>query len=473
MLQQSVSESKSLRMPAISVPWIAAIGVLALTLFTPSVIDDGDTFLHVTAGDWMITHHAIPHSDPFSYSRLGAPWVAHEWLSEILMAAAFRAAGLSGVVVLTAAALALAFFQLGRHVRRWLPADSSLLLLLLAVACITPLFFARPHLLALPTFEAWAAGLFIARSMGRAPSWRLLPVMCLWANLHGSFMFGLFLTLPLTLEALLAEPAAWRTVLVGWGGFLLAATAAALLTPHGVEGLLFPFQLTGMAELSMIGEWQPTVFSGIQPLEVVLTVGLYLALTRGARLPLLRLLMLLGLLHLALHHARHQMLIGIVVPLLIAEPLGVALLPHQPKWQMGRWRAGSLATMAGLVALRLLLPVTRGDSPMSPVTALAHVPPDLAVQPVLNEWNFGSYMIFAHVRPFIDGRADMYGGAFLRQYARITRPNRTALETTLRDYGIRWTIFAIGNPAIELLDAMPHWCRIYADDVAVVHAAAC
>ncbi len=473
MLQQSVSESKPLRMSAISPPWIAAIAVLALTLFTPGVIDDGDTFLHVTAGDWMITHHAIPHSDPFSFSRPGTPWVAHEWLSEILMAVAFRAGGLSGVVVLTAAAMALTFFQLGRHLGRWLPADASVLLLLLAVACITPLFFARPHILALPTLEAWVAGLFIARSMGRPPSWRLLPVMCLWANLHGSFMFGLFLTLPLTLEAVLARPAAWRTALVGWGGFLIAATAAALLTPHGVDGLLFPFQLTGMAELSMIGEWQPVYFNGLQPLEAVLIVGLYFTFTRGARLPLIRLLILLGLLHMALHHARHQMLVGLVVPLLIAEPLSVVLPPNQPEWRVGRWRAGSLAAMAGLVALRLLLPVVRGDSPMSPVTALAHVPPDLVAQPVLNEWNFGSYMIFAHIRPFIDGRADMYGGAFLRQYAGITRPNRTVLETALREYGIRWTIFAPNNPAIGLLDAMPHWCRFYADDTAVIHASSC
>ena len=129
--------------------------------------------------------------------------------------------------------------------------------------------------------------------------------------------------------------------------------------------------------------------------------------------------------------------------------------------------------MTGLVTLRLLLPVTRGDGLMFPVTALAHVPLDLAAQPVLNEWNFGSYMIFAHIRPFIDGRADMYGGAFLRQYGRITYPNRAALEMALRDYGVRWTIFAPGNPAVELLDAMPHWCRLYADHTAVVHTPSC
>ena len=447
--------------------------MLALTLFHPAVLNDGDTFLHVTAGDWMITHHTILRTDPFSYSRTGDPWVSHEWLAEVLMAAAFRVAGLSGVLVLTGAAMALTFFQLGRHLGRWLPTDANLLVLLLAASCIAPSLLARPHILVLPALEAWTAGLFIARSMGRAPSWRLLPMMCLWANLHGGFMFGLFLTLPLVLEAVLAEPAAWRSVLARWGGFLLAAIVAALLTPHGITGLLFPFQLVGMAELSMIGEWQPINFSVFQPLEVALFAGLYVALTRSVRLPPLRLLIFLGLLHMALHHARHTVLFGVVVPLLIAEPLSMALLPKQPEWHIRQWRTGGRVAVAGLVALRLLLPVTRGDGSSFPVTALAHIPPDLAAQPVLNEWDFGSYMIFAHIRPFIDGRAELYGGTFIRQYANITRPDRTALETTLHDYNIRWTILAPSNPAVTLLDSLPGWCRLYSDRLAMVHMKSC
>ena len=110
--------------------------MLALTLFAPAVLNDGDSFWHLAAGDWIIAHRAVPRTDPFSYTFAGAPWVAHEWLSEVLMAAAFRAAGWSGVVVLTALAAALAFFQLARHLGRWLAAGPSLLLLLLAGSCI-------------------------------------------------------------------------------------------------------------------------------------------------------------------------------------------------------------------------------------------------------------------------------------------------------------------------------------------------
>jgi len=379
---------------AVSPPWVAAIAMFAMTLFAPVVLNDGDTFWHLAAGDWIITQRTVPHTDPFSYTFAGAPWVAHEWLSEVLMAASFRSAGWNGVVVLTALAAALAMFQLARHLGRWLPAGPSLLLLLLATACIATKLQARPHILALPVLEAWVAGLFIARSKGCMPPWRLLPIMCLWANLHGSFVLGLLLVAPLALEAALAEPAAWRRVIARWGGFLLAATVAAVLTPHGWAGLLFPFQLMGMAELNQIVEWQPPDFNILQPLELVLVAGFYVALSRGARLPPVRLLILLGLLHMSLHHTRHQVLVGVIVPLLIAEPLGAALSPGLAASGFGRWRTGGLAVMAGLAALRLLLPIVRVDGPAAPVTALAHVPPALAAEAVLNDYNFGGYLIF-------------------------------------------------------------------------------
>ena len=101
---------------------------------------------------------------------------------------------------------------------------------------------ARPHIVALPVFEAWVAGLVIARSKGRAPSWYLLPLMCVWANLHGGFIIGIALIVPLAAEAVLAEPTEWLRVGRAWGGFLVASIAMCLVTPYGFAGLLQPFR---------------------------------------------------------------------------------------------------------------------------------------------------------------------------------------------------------------------------------------
>ena len=105
-------------MPAASVPNPrhagfaigAGLAAFALAAFAPAILNDGDTYWHIRAGEWMLAHHAVLHADPFSYTALGAPWHSAEWLSEILMALAFRADGWSGIHLLFAAA---AFAALG------------------------------------------------------------------------------------------------------------------------------------------------------------------------------------------------------------------------------------------------------------------------------------------------------------------------------------------------------------------------
>ena len=79
---------------------MAAIVLLAVAAFSPRVFIDGDTNWHVAAGRWILAHHTVPTTDPFSFTFAGKPWIAHEWGSEVLMALAYFAAGWSGVVLL-------------------------------------------------------------------------------------------------------------------------------------------------------------------------------------------------------------------------------------------------------------------------------------------------------------------------------------------------------------------------------------
>ena len=137
-----------------------------------------------------------------------------------------------------------------------------------------------------------------------------------------------------------------------------------------------------------------------------------------------------------------------------------------------RNRCGSLSTALAAVLLigaRLAIPIIRTDGLNSPVTALSRVPADLARQPVLNGYGFGGYLIFKGVKPFIDGRSDMYGDAFSTAYFRATRPDKAALDKLTADYRIAWTILEPDDPTVAVLDADPRWRRLHADAHAVVH----
>src|SRR5258708_33859545 len=54
------------------------------------VLQDGDTFWHVRVGTWILDNAQLPTVDIFSYTALGHPWIATDWLSEVLLATAYR-----------------------------------------------------------------------------------------------------------------------------------------------------------------------------------------------------------------------------------------------------------------------------------------------------------------------------------------------------------------------------------------------
>jgi hypothetical protein len=229
-----------------------------------------------------------------------------------------------------------------------------------------------------------------------------------------------------------------------------------------------------MKTLPFITEWQSPDFLKPSPLEMALLVGVFAAFWRGARLSAVRTAILLGLLHMSLQHVRQEVLLGVVGPLLLAEPFGRALGRAEAVWTP--WRVPRAQTLLGgglivaAIAGRLILPQVRVDGPTAPITAFAHVPATLRAQPVLNFYDFGGYLIFEGVRPYIDGRADMYGDAFVANDDIIQRGGQAAIAGALSRYRIRWSILSPGLPLVGVLDRTPGWKRIYADKFAVVQA---
>lgn len=459
--------------PPLLIPLVAALSMYYTVMFTPRVLYDGDTFWQLGAGLKMLELHTIFKTDPFSYTMPGAPWHTHEWLSEIFFALAYKLGGWSGVVMLGGLTAGLAAFIMGRWIARHLPPLSTAAMLALAFYAMSPSTLVRPHLLALPIMALWTVALLKAREENRVPSWWLLPLMTLWANMHGGYIFGLALIGPFALEALVTAPREkWLDVTWRWGLFGVLALGAALITPHGVEGLIFPFKVMSMKSLKDIIEWKAADFSKFSPLEAGIMAVLAVSFVRGVKIPWVRTLVLLGLLAMALQHIRHAIVLAIVAPLLLARPFGEALEPeHEPHFErfVRPTLIAAIVAFIGLTAARFIDPLVRKDDVHSPVSAFNSAPVDLRMHRVFNSYALGGFLIYKGVPVFIDGRADMYGDDFTANYLKIARSTDPAvIAQAQKKWGFDWAILEADTAAIKAFEKAPGWKKIHADKTATV-----
>lgn len=456
-----------------ALPWAVGLGLYAVLLVAgPRLLGDPDSYSHVEVGRWIIAHGTLPANDPFSFSKHGAPWIPFEWLSQVIYAAVYALAGWPGVVAIAAAAIALAFALLTFFLLRSLSPSLTLLMVIAAIILVAPHMLARPHVLVLPLMVIWAAALVRCMDRGTPPPYWALPPLVLWTNLHGSVVLALGLIGPAVLEALLREPRSeWPRVLLRWLPFSALALAASCLTPHGPEPLLMPLTTLGLGPaLAWISEWRPQDFGRIGGFELLLLGGIF-ALTRGITLPVVRALVLIGLLHFALAQMRNADLLAMLAPLYLAAPLGRSLGGPVAEDAAAPSRGLKLAGLGALIAISAVA-LAREVRPAPSITPQAAVAQAGLAKagPVLNDYGFGGYLIFAGIPTFIDGRGELYGGPFIDRYNRaLALIDLGDFLKLLDDYSIGATLLAPSTPAVAMLDRLPQWQRVYSDDVAVVH----
>ena len=456
-----------------ALPWLAGAGIYVLLLtLGPRLLNDPDTYSHIAVGRWIISHGAVPTTDPFSFSMSGAPWVAFEWLSEVIYAAVFALAGWPGVVALAAAAAALAVGMLTRFLLRELAPTPALLMVVAAIVLLSPHMLARPHMLTLPVMMVWAAALVHGMDRRAPPPYWALPLLVLWANLHGSVVLALGLIGPAALEALLNEKRSeWPRVILRWLPFSALAVVACCLTPYGPEPLLMPLTTLGLGEaLHWIGEWRPQDFGHPGTFELLLLAGIFV-LSRGITLPVVRALVVIGLIHFALAQVRNADLLAMLAPLYLAAPLARQLGARAEEDTAGSARGINLAILCTMIVATALV-LTREVRPgpqNTPAAAVASA--DLAkAGPVLNDYSFGGYLIFAGIPTFIDGRGELFGGPFIARYNRdLSLADLNDFLKLLDQYKFGATLLEPNTPAVAMLDRLPDWQRVYSDDVAVVH----
>ncbi|WP_291867323.1 hypothetical protein [Bradyrhizobium sp.] len=457
--------------------WVGA-GIYALFLLAGNrLLIDPDTMWQITVGQWIIDHGAAPETDVYSFTMRGQPWISTQWLAQVIYAKVYAAFGWSGPVVLAAGAIAATFALLTRFLSRHLSESTTLVFVAAALALTAPHAVARPHVLALPLMVGWVGGMFAAADRRAAPSFWLLPLMALWANLHGGFVLGLALIAPIALDAVWSAEARLRQpLIVRWAAFGIAALLTSFATPYGWNALLASQKILGLgAALPLIMEWKPPDFGSLGALEVCLLAGIGLALYRGIQLPPLRIVLLLGLVHMALAQSRAGEILALLGPLVLAAPLARQIGgadnvdPNATPPRRGvPFAAVAVVMLAGTLAyasVHRFEPHPSG-SPVAAVAALKQ----LNLARVFNDYDFGGYLIANGVAPFIDGRTELYGEKFFVDHnaaSGLMKPEN--LFRLLEQYKIEATLMRTQSAATKLLDHVDGWQKVYADDIATIH----
>jgi hypothetical protein len=471
----------------LSWPLLLGMTALLLPVCLRWGLRDPDPYWQIVVGEWMLDHHRVPTWDLFSYTMAGAPTTTQEWGAEIIVAAVYRAAAWPGLVLLAAAVFALTLAYLTRFLLSRLEPLHAVTLACLSGAMMFPLSMARPHAMVWPLIAVWVGKLVEAAEARRSPPWWLLAAMCLWANLHASFVLGLALIIPFAVESTMEarrvmSDAEYRSLVARWALFFVAALLCVLINPVGYRALLFPFHMLAMKSvLALISEWRSPDFEQPQGLAIWLLALLALALSGRFRLPWIRSALLLGLLYMALQHQRNVPLLAVISPFILAGSLAAQSKVAAPDDNVldrifhaltppASWSSTCVGVIASFIVAAIIVRAERPEpTHYSPVRAVDALVASGSTGPILNDYNFGGYLIFRGIPVFIDSRADMYGEKFVTSTLATVWLSRPGFEELLEKYHIQSTLLPADAAAVRLLDRLPGWSRLYSDDIAVVH----
>ncbi|RUX50654.1 hypothetical protein EOA22_30605, partial [Mesorhizobium sp. M7A.F.Ca.US.014.04.1.1] len=284
-----------------------------------ATLQDPDSWWQVKVGLDFLTNRTFPTVDPYSYTFAGQPWIAKEWLGQVLLALAYRAGGWNGVVNAIIASISLTVFLMGWFLSAWLKPILAITLAFAAVFLINPIFTARPHVFTFPIIVIWTAVLFGAAREERAPPWWLLVLVVLWANLHAtftlSFVIAAFAGLDLLARTGLSKP----SLLAKWIAFGLLCPLVSLIHPYGVQAILATLAVAyGNEAVSLIMEWKPFSQPDSPVQEAAMLLALFGLLVSRLRIGWAKALFVVFTLHVYLAHVRFMYLFFLLIPLVMA-----------------------------------------------------------------------------------------------------------------------------------------------------------
>lgn len=461
---------------------LVALGVLTVR----SRFDDPDMWWHLKTGEIIWTTHTIPTADLFSWTTNHHARVAPEWLAQLLIYAAYRMGGYTGLMLWLCFATAL--LLIAGYLLCWLYSGNAKVSF---VGAMTVWLFATIGLAVRPQMVGYlfliVELLLVELGRTRNPRWLLWlpPLFAVWVNCHASFFLGLmvagiFLFCSFfdfrvgSLASLRWEPRRRRMLTLA----LILSAAAIWLNPGGPSQILFPVNSMFHQPIIMhyVEEWFPLSMNSPRGIGLMGAFGcVFLLLTvRRSELFLSELVLLASGTWLAVSHRRMLFVFGI-----LAAPILSRLLA--PCWdnynrQRDRPLPNALLLAASLLVVFVAFPTRQSLQTQvkeaSPVKAVEFMETHHLSGRMLNEFVYGGYLIWAAPdHPvFVDGRADVFEwtGVFFK-YAQW-ETLQTDPDALLDNYGVGFCLLARSSPMAHVLPLLPGWRLVFSGANAVIFA---
>ena len=435
-----------MRSTTLSAFLFAAIAAALALLQVPA---DSDMFWHLESGAWTLSHGQVLTTDLWSFTRSGATYNTGAWLGDVVMAIVYAYWSWLGIDVLRALLVGVAAFFTARIVLRVQPHLGWCALPVLGVVLVSRMVWGdRPQLFTLALFPVVLDLLFAWRLEGRARRLIALPILfVLWANLHNAFVIGLVAVAIFAIDAWLEGE---RRLRVPALATLVASVVATQLNPAGGGAV---------ARAAAYGALLPGWIVEDRALDILSGPGLVFA---ALLLAALAAAMLCGRDGIAARLGASLLWPGLIVPFavlalaiqretpyacMVLAPFVAAMIPDA----LARPRVAPLVVprVAGALTLAAL-----GFALVLETALAAPREPDLRAYPVgavplirqlggsphvLNEYDWGGYLVFEHVPTFIDGRGEaLFVPDVLSDFQRAV-----ALSPGYRDVLRKWDIAVV------------------------------
>jgi hypothetical protein len=459
-------------------------------LFAARPMSDADFWFYLKIGQNILNTGTIPRAEQFSFTFPGIPYVAHGWLSGVLLYLGYVRLGTNALIVIFALLTTLAFWIAFKRANSH-PFISGFATLI-AVWTVLPNIGVRARVFTIlfASIYLFVLGRFVTNG-GRA-IWLLIPLMVLWANLHGGFLIGLAL-IGLTAFGMLldgcAEGQQWNqrwlrlwTLLV----VLVVCGAAALLNPYGIHIYTLPIKVvTSPVFQNLVIDWFSPDFHlpTTTPLMLLIVMTIAAIALSPKRIKPSELLLFLATLYATLKTQRNAVVLALVaVPIFanyfqnwIGSTSFGKRLPRSPTASFTRFSVlVSVVLLLPLIAFAVKLKLTVFAAPDQqslkvPVKAVDYLREHQITGNTFTGRNvWGGYLIWClPTNPvYIDGR-DVYPEEFVKEFVDIIS-GRVDWRTPFDQRGVQIVLVEPGTMLNRQLEQAPDWEKIYQDDMSVV-----